>query len=141
MSKAIWENIKNKADTKASYNIFHVDGPEREDTDALQLIKQIFPTGEADWMNFVLFSTSGVHGSRRTIEDAEKDLEEKIQSGEPIENYPQITFLIVRPRTVCLQYGNCQIKNKEDVDYLKKLRASSWAVTAEIGKHEGKESQ
>jgi len=91
--------------------------------DALNIM---FPEGEANELNFVLFSTSGVHGTYNTIEDEEQEI---YNMGQPI----GITFLIVQPRIVSLKYGNCKPQNKEDIDYLKKLRESSMKAIAKIG--------
>lgn len=61
--------------------------------DAMAALREMFPEGKADDLNFVLFSTSGVHGSYCSIEaaEAEPDL--------------GVTFLIVQPRIVGLRYG------------------------------------
>jgi hypothetical protein len=83
-------------------------------------LRGIFPDAKADEMNFCLFSTSGVHGSYTTIEQAE---------GEPD---GEVTVLVVHPRTVTLRYGNVPV-TAESAPYLKALRASSWAVVALIG--------
>lgn len=90
--------------------------------DALQ---KMFPNGEANDMNFVLFSTSGVHGSYTTIEEAHAAI------GNPDES-TNVTFLIVQPRLVCLRYGTVEVTDA-NVEYLKRLRASSHAVVSQIG--------
>lgn len=87
----------------------------------LSELKAYFPDPVADEMNFCLFSTSGVHGSSRTIEDAETDPD----SGE-------VTVLVVQPRRVFMAYGNVPV-NAETAPYLKALRASSLAVLQRIG--------
>jgi len=79
----------------------------------MQLLKNVFPEGEANEMNFCLFSTSGVHGTYQTIEDEEK------------EPGVGVTFLIVQPRLVTMHYGEVYPKSSEDFEYLKKLRKSS----------------
>lgn len=84
--------------------------------DGMALLREIFPDGEANPLNFVMFSTSGVHGSYLDIEDVEKSL----KTSEP----QKLTILIVRPRTVFMQYGEIIVKNG-DIRYLKKLRNSS----------------
>ena len=84
-------------------------------------LRAIFPKGEADSLNFVLFSTSGVHGTYQTIEEEEID---------PI---GEVTFLIVHPRLVSLRYGNARPETPEDFSFLKKLRESSKSVVAKIG--------
>ena len=76
-------------------------------------LREIFPDGEANQMNFCLFSTSGVHGSYWTIEEVE------------LNQSPEVTFLIVHPRLVAMQYGNVEPKTAEDFAFLKKLRQSS----------------
>lgn len=89
--------------------------------DGMAALREMFPNGEANGLNFVLFSTSGVHGTYATIE--------------AVEDKPAIglTFLIVQPRIVGLKYGNCEPKTPEDFAFLKKLRASSWRAVATIG--------
>jgi hypothetical protein len=108
----LYESIHGKEG--AHYNIFKVR-PER----AMDALKAMFPEGEANEMNFVLFSTSGVHGSYTTIEEA------LAEDGD-------VTFLIVQPRIVCLRYGNVPV-TAENVNYLKKLRATSSNKARQIG--------
>ena len=95
----------------------------------MNLLRSVFPNGECDYMNFVLFSTSGVHGHYCTIEEVENDMG-KQATAEPVTG---VTFLIVHPRLVCLKYGNCEPQNVDDIAFLKKLRASSKVAIAEIG--------
>lgn len=107
----------------AHYNIYGVRADE-----AMALLRSIFPNGEADDLNFCLFSTSGVHGSYSKIEEME---------GPPDEDGyipDEVTFLIVHPRLVCMRYGNVRPSGPEDIAFLKKLRASSWAAVQRIGK-------
>lgn len=88
---------------------------------AMEHLRKVFPTGEANELNFVLFSTSGVHGTYATIEDSEED------GGD-------VTFVIIQPRLCTIHYGTCEPKTKEDYSFLKKLRQSSWDVVQTIGK-------
>jgi len=88
----------------------------------MEALRALFPDGKADEMNFVLFSTSGVHGSYRTIEDVEES-----------EELDKITFLIIQPRLLCMRYGNVTPKNAEDFAFLKRLRASSLEAVSTIG--------
>jgi len=81
--------------------------------DEMGLLRAVFPDGEANEMNFCLFSTSGVHGTYQTIE------EEEAGPG------CGVTFVIVHPRLVTMQYGNVEPKTQEDFAFLKKLRQSS----------------
>jgi hypothetical protein len=89
--------------------------------DGMEALRQLFPNGEADDLNFVLFSTSGVHGTYRTIEAAEDEPE------------IGVTFLVVQPRIVGVRYGNCQPQTPDDFAFLKRLRESSWRAIATIG--------
>ncbi len=91
----------------------------------MEALRTMFPEGEADRLNFVLFSTSGVHGSYTTIEEHE---------AEPLYDQDNtVTFVIVQPRLVAMRYGGVCPKSKEDYAFLKKLRQSSWDVVAKIG--------
>lgn len=95
-------------------------------------LRELFPDGKADEMNFVFFSTSGVHGSYTTIEEIESEPTwEDDDTGELIEK--KLTFLVVQPRRVSIFYGNCIPKSAEDFDFLKTLRATSLAAIKEIG--------
>lgn len=90
--------------------------------ESLEELRQLFPDGVADEMNFVLFSTSGVHGSYETLEDIKKT---KGKYGH------KITVLVVQPRLVCLRYGHLEIY-KKDLKWLSKLRRSSKKAMAGI---------
>lgn len=87
----------------------------------LDELQYYFPEPVADEMNFCLFSTSGVHGSYCTIEDAEAD-----------PDIETVTVLVVQPRRVFMAYGNVPV-TPETVGYLKALRESSRAVLQRIG--------
>lgn len=86
-------------------------------------LKIYFPKPVADEMNFCLFSTSGVHGSYTTIEQAETA---------PDEYGTEVTVLVVQPRRVMLAYGNVPV-TPESAPYLKALRASSHEAISKIG--------
>lgn len=102
-----WTSLFNKED--AGYNIFRLS----KDDSGMDLLKETFPNGKADNLNMVLFSTSGTHGTYRTIEEEEK---------EP--GYG-ITFLIIKPRLVSMNYGTVYPKTPEDFKFLYNLRKSS----------------
>lgn len=95
--------------------------------ETIEELKNYFPEGEADGDNFCLFSTSGVHGHYGKIEDVE--FEENEEGW--IDN--KLTILVVQPRVVNLIYGHVEIEER-DLDYLKKLRQSSWDVVNNIGR-------
>lgn len=113
-----------------------------KENEAMDFLKGLFPEGEANELNFCLFSTSGIHGHYCTIEDGEEQLsllqkddeeskEKYYQQHE--DGKPNVTFLVICPRIIRISYGNVPIENKEDVEYLKKLRASSTAAASKIG--------
>lgn len=94
--------------------------PVHGERDSMEALKEFFKSG-VDELNFILFSTSGVHGTYTSIEEAEKN------PGDAI------TYLIVHPRLVCLRYGNVTPETPEDFEFLKKLRSDSWNVIKNIG--------
>ncbi|AZO45870.1 hypothetical protein EJ076_34700 [Mesorhizobium sp. M7D.F.Ca.US.005.01.1.1] len=91
-------------------------------TDGMDVLRSLFPDGEANDLNFVMFSTSGTHGSYLTIEDVAASL----GTVEPC----KLTVLVIQPRVVRMLYGEVEI-TAEDVPYLLKLRESSKRVFAE----------
>jgi hypothetical protein len=117
----VWESFTKK--DGAHYNNYGCPNEH-----GMEGLRQIFPTGEADEYNFVLFSTSGVHGSYSTVEEVENASPDE-------EGYTQntVTFVIVHPRICCLRCGNCIPKTPEDFAFLKRLRETSWAAMAKIG--------
>lgn len=114
----MWANSNPSKTESVYYSVLRLTG------DGMEALRQLFPDGEANELNAVLFSTSGVHGFYTTIEDVEAGGEEA-----PTD----VTFLVVQPRIVCTRYGNCQPKTAEDFAFLKKLRASSAKALAGIG--------
>jgi hypothetical protein len=117
----IWKSVHSKEG--AHYNTYGCD-----DDSGMEALRRMFPDGEANDLNFVLFSTSGIHGSYCTIEDVEQE-----RMNDNLDYEPHLTFLIVHPRICCLRYGNCIPKTEDDFTYLKKLRASSREAVKEIG--------
>jgi hypothetical protein len=101
---------------------------------AMAHLRRIFPEGEGNDLNFVLFSTSGVHGSYTTIEEAERWLRTppcELTEDDMADSI--ITFVIVQPRLCTIHYGNCKPKNLDDIEFLKKLRETSWQAVQTIG--------
>lgn len=117
---SFWADEADQACQNKCYSVLRLRNPEN----AMHALREIFPKGEANELNFVLFSTSGVHGSYVLIENLEK---------EPEDDPPWLTFLVVHPRIVCLRYGEVRLDSPEDFAYVKKLRASSLAAVAQIG--------
>jgi hypothetical protein len=115
--------LKQRDDGGAHYSVFGL----RNADYGIEALRRIFPDGRADSMNFVLFSTSGIHGTYSTIEECDPSIPEEDRSDD-------VTFLVVHPRIVCLKYGNCKPETPEDFAFLKKLRESSYAAVAQIGR-------
>jgi hypothetical protein len=92
-----------------------------DETRGLEALKALFPGAQADEMNFVLFSTSGVHGSYQTIEHEQKT------------PGTGVTFMVIQPRLVLTRYGVVYPNSEEDFAFLKKLRATSWKAMTEVG--------
>lgn len=120
----MWENLDKTRPDSAHYSVMR----KQPGVDGMDALRGMFPDAKADKMNFVLFSTSGVHGTYNTIEAAERFLK-----GEDAEGFSEVTFVIVHPRLVAMRYGVCTPENQDDIDYLKRLRASSHESAAGIG--------
>lgn len=115
-----WEHVdahSRQNNRGIHYSILRLINGER----GMEALRGMFPDGIADDLNFVLFSTSGVHGTYATIEEAES------------REFPDVTFVIVHPRLVCMRYGECRAKTEDDFEFLKKLRESSHKVASGIG--------
>jgi hypothetical protein len=111
----------------------------------MKLLREFFPDGEANEMNLVLFSTSGAHGTYITIEEVEESCQKYGFDHETAEEdedaaWPDdrvgtdVTFLLIQPRIVSVTYGNVFVKSQADIEFLKKLRASSWGWFQKIGR-------
>ena len=120
----MWENLDKSRPDSAHYSVMR----KAPGAEGMAALRGMFPYAKADEMNFVLFSTSGVHGTYNTIEDAERYL-----NGEDDEGYAEVTFVIVHPRLVAMRYGTCGPANQDDIDFLKRLRESSHKAVAGIG--------
>jgi hypothetical protein len=121
----MWKNINRTKPDSAHYSIMSLLDPGT----GMASLRDMFPDGEANELNFVLFSTSGVHGTYNTIEEAENCLFGPARE----EGIAEVTFLIVHPRLVSLRYGVCNPITHEDVYFLKKLRSTSHNVVAGTG--------
>ena len=120
----MWENLDKTRPDSAHYSVMR----KQSEIEGMDALRGMFPDAKADELNFILFSTSGVHGTYNAIEEAEKFLK-----GEDPEGYSEVTFVIVHPRLVAMRYGVCNPANQDDINYLKQLRASSHEAVAGIG--------
>lgn len=79
-----------------------------------ELIRSIFLDPKVDYtMNWLVLSTSGVHGSYGTIDDAEYE-----------EDYFVITATIFQPRRVSIAYGNAKF-HRSDCLWLRQVVANT----------------
>ena len=124
-------SVQNKEG--AHYNTYAT----RDQDSALAFLRECFPNAKSiNAMNFVLFSTSGIHGSYKTIEEVDADI---IEYGdverEDDDDRPSryVTYLLVQPRIVSMTYGNCACRTLADVKFLKQLRRWSWKAVEKIG--------
>lgn len=125
----------------AHYNIYSA----RKDPEAsiVALREWFHDDASVNGMNFILFSTSGVHGCYTTIEEIEASMA-LYPDGPPMltgdDDYPddytppEITFLIVQPRIVGMTYGLAKIRNADDVAWVKRMRDLSTKAVAGIGR-------
>ena len=124
----MWKNINDYRSDSAHYSVMSLIDRKK----GMQALKKMFTDAEADYLNFVLFSTSGVHGTCNLIEEAEKAINGEFdENGEEHTNH--VTFLVVHPRLVSLRYGECVPETNEDIEFLKKLRDSSYKAVKNIG--------
>ena len=123
------------------WSVMYLTPPPGEDGGPIEALRELFPSGEADEMNFVLFSTSGISGSYVTIEEVEASLlkygPERIdEDADEVPDdwrYPEVTFVVVQPRILGMRYGNVRVM-LEDIPWLKLLRETSWNACAAIGR-------
>lgn len=118
----MWKNTRSDQGGNPYYSVLALTG------DGMEALRQLFPDGEANDMNVVLFSTSGVHGTYCLIEAVEEKM-----SGKDREGPRDVTFLVIQPRIVCMRYGCAEPRTSDDIAFLKKLRASSMRAIASIG--------
>lgn len=95
--------------------------------EGMEGLRELFPDGTADELNFVLFSTSGVSGSYTTIEECERSLAENPEEPD------SVSFVVISPRILRLHYGNCRPETADDFEYLRRLRKTSHAAISTIG--------
>ena len=114
------------------YNVYSC-----RDSDGMRALREMFPDATADELNFVLFSTSGIHGTYNTIEEAERSLNGEVDE-DGNRHIPDVTFVIIHPRTVTIRCGNAIVEKSADIEFLRSLRASSWAVAGKIGQCESR---
>lgn len=118
---------------------------------AWESIRGIFKKEEDfNRMNFVMFSTSGVHGTYGTLEDAQRRIDGKPCAGCSAQSRcftnecqedrnMDITFIIMQPRLVRTLFGNLTVQTQEEVDFLKWCRENSWKAMLTIGIDPGTE--
>lgn len=126
--------VNTDADHGAHWSIFKLDNGRnnRPDPDiGMESLRSMFPSPrDINAENFVLFSTSGVHGSYTTLEEIEECIAKFGEDFDPGDDEPEgfcgykLTILIVQPRIVCLRYGNVRVR-LEDIPYLRDIRSAS----------------
>lgn len=134
----------NRLAESSYYTVLHLSGSDGKESEDIDALRGFFGDTGPNIYNFVLFSTSGIHGWYGTLDEIEASiikhgLEPPFPHGPEDETPddwlpPVVTFLIVSPRTVTLRCGNVRIESMEDLKYLKQLRESSWKVMQEIGR-------
>lgn len=118
------------------YNIFD----SKDSVSAIVTLRDWFKDDDSvNEMNFILFSTSGIHGSYRTLEDI---AESTAKYGFDIDGHdewpddrvwPEATFLLVQPRLVSMTFGNARIRDEDDLKWAFRVRELSSREAALIG--------
>jgi hypothetical protein len=89
----------------------------------MSTIRSIFPDGEADERNWLLCSTSGIHGSYTKMDEIARSWDVPKEDVERHVGH-RLTVLVIHPRIVSMGYGDIKIQ-KEDIPYLMQLVQSS----------------
>lgn len=86
-------------------------------------LRAMFPSGEADELNWCFLSTSGVHGSYTSLDD--------IAAGPDEDGYEDnyVTVLVVAPRMIRCNYGHIEI-SVHDIPWLRRLVSSTLEAVA-----------
>lgn len=128
--------IKVNADDEAGaiYSVYHFDYRqgangqiEQDSVLGMESFKAFMAGADLNSETFVLYSTSGVHGSYTSLEEIEACVEKYGEA--PIEDDDQprdyagrdLTVLIIQPRLVCMRCGNVRV-TKADIPFLKEMR-------------------
>jgi hypothetical protein len=117
-----WKNMDPRKAGRDYYSVLSLVG------DGMEALRELFPDGEANDLNAVLFSVSGIHGTYCLIEAVEEDMQRTEREGPR-----EVTFCVIHPRIVCMRCGNVEPRTADDIAFLKKLRDSSTKALASIG--------
>jgi hypothetical protein len=82
-------------------------------------LRDLFPDGKANTLNWCFLSTSGIHGSYATLDDMHAPPD---ADGPPSR---EVTVLVVHPRLVVMRYGNIAVRSDEDERWLRGLVQST----------------
>ena len=118
----MWKYTNPSKNRDPYYSVLALTG------DGMEALRQMFPDGEANDMNAVLFSTSGIHGTYCLIEAVEENMQREVRDGPR-----DVTFCVIQPRIVCMRYGCAEPRTADDIAFLKMLRASSLRALSTIG--------
>lgn len=119
-----WKSITGKMG--AHYNTYALTDPEL----GIPALKELFGKDECDDLNFLLLGTSGVHGSYTKLNELEESTKKygfgrwtDEENDPPDDRHysPEITFVVVQPRLVCIRFGNALLRSQEDIDWLRKV--------------------
>ena len=97
------------------YSVNRLEGTEDKKWETLH---QIFSNGP-DHLNWIIASTSGVHGTYHNLNELEMDW--SFITNNPNRNFERyITILVIHPRMVAMLYGEIYIRNLNDLKWLRK---------------------
>lgn len=119
------------------YSIYKLNHTEDGNHETEQYLREQFPNGEIarESLTVCIFSTSGVHGCYTTIEAAERQLNHPrndLYYSQYEDSVPTVTYMIIHLRSIKIIYGNIEV-TAENLDFLKKVRASSQLFLAKMG--------
>lgn len=101
------------------------DAYEVQEIRSMRDIKESFPDGEADGLNWLFCSTAGRHGSYKSLDEIETIIRGTHPTTAPFENGKYTaTVMIVHPRLCTVKYGEIQV-GLSDVALLRRLVSST----------------
>ena len=86
-------------------------------------LRRIFPKGKANEDNWLVCSTSGVHGTYTTLDE----IEHHVPDPDDEDDYQptDVTVLVIQPNLCNLYYGEMYAVSPEDITFLRGVVASS----------------
>lgn len=97
------------------------DSYEVQEIRSMRDVKESFPNGVADHLNWLFCSTAGRHGTYKTLDEVESIIRGQDEKTRPFDNGKYTaTVMIVHPRLCIVKYGEIQV-GLSDLTFLRRL--------------------